>query len=84
MLVIYKWQLTVSRHQEVVMQRGARILTVQNQGGMLCLWAIVNPEAPTESRYFSVFGTGHPHESFPQNYIGTCQQGQYVWHVFED
>ena len=69
------------------MPQGAEILTVQTQGQIPCLWALVDPEAPTELRIIELYGTGDPfHEgSKPRKYIGTCQikGGESVFHVFE-
>ena len=66
---------------------GAEILTCQFQRGNLCLWALVNPDAPLETRIIRVYGTGHPVKAdIVQRYIGTVQDraGYLVWHVFEE
>jgi hypothetical protein len=67
------------------MPRSAEILAVQYQREVLCLWARVDPNKPTESRWFQVYGTGHEIESGPAlRYVGTVQQNSLlVWHVFE-
>lgn len=70
---------------------GAEILTVQTQndgiGGLeqICLWALVDPEQPTETRTFYAHPTGGNLGSRKQKYIGTVQMfaGKLVWHVFE-
>lgn len=52
-----------------------------------CVWALVDPDVEIETRYFEVYGTGHPipDDGKFRNYIGTCQfmQGCLVFHVFE-
>lgn len=57
-------------------------LSVEAQNGRLCLWALVDPAKPLETREFRVIGTGFPippdHE-----YVGTAQITPFVWHLFE-
>ena len=81
---IWKFPLA-GPHQGVVVPVGARVLAAQAQRGVPCLWMLVDPEAPTETRVFIVAGTGHslPHEIERAPYIGTVQIGEMVWHIFE-
>jgi hypothetical protein len=81
------WKFPVSPNVPVIeMPEGAEILTVQTQHGEPCIWALVNPAAKKEKRYFWVFGTGHnvPVEA-ERKYIGTFQLegGALVFHLFE-
>lgn len=73
-----------------MMPRGAKILCVQTQGQIPCLWAVVNDQHPLDPRTIWVAGTGHPiavHESmaYVDAYIGTfqLQGGALIFHVFE-
>jgi hypothetical protein len=80
--VIYKY---VIGGPKVIMPKGAKVLSVQNQGDEITLWALVDPdEAFAESRFFAIVGTG---QNFPyaanMQFIGTVQVGSYVFHVFE-
>jgi hypothetical protein len=63
---------------------GAEVCTFQWQNGVPCLWAIVDSEATKEVRKFAIFGTGY---ALPKEdaccYVGTTQDGPYVWHLFE-
>lgn len=71
---------------ECAMPAEAQPLCVQSQRDQPCLWALVDPLAPTAIRRFVTYGTGHSlYESDRIRYIGTCQQGggALVWHVFE-
>lgn len=82
---IFKYELSVDG-TNISMPVGAEILTVQSQNRTLCLWALVDPEAAKEIRYFEVFGTGHPigyDAGVSREYIATVQDGGFVWHVFE-
>jgi len=63
------------------MPRGAKPLYVGEQGEVLHLWALVDPEAPREPWEFCVSGTGH---EWPPGfvYLGTVQMAYgLVWHV---
>lgn len=81
---IYKYQLSITRVQEVVMPTGAKLLTAQMQGGMICVWAMVREGAELVKRRFSIVGTGHQSDLSEKNYVGTVQDDGFVWHVFDD
>jgi hypothetical protein len=86
MKTIWKFPLEVTDVQSVRMPRGARILCVQVQGGVPCLWAEVDPQAASEDRTLRIYGTGHPMAEGEQRvYIGTFQlvQMEMVFHVYE-
>jgi len=88
MKTIWKFPLELTDRQSVGMLAGAEILSVQIQGATVCLWAIVEPSGQREERVFEIIGTGQtvwPTEPDRQvrKYIGTVQQGPWVWHVFE-
>jgi hypothetical protein len=55
--------------------------------GIICIWAIVNPELENELRTFFVSGTGWDLSSAFSgkliDFYGTVIQEPYVWHVFE-
>ena len=80
---IWKFQL----EPVISMPKGAEILTVQTQAGTPFVWALVNPEAENEYRYFDIFGTGHnvPVGTEVMKYVATYQLhgGNLVFHVFE-
>lgn len=82
---IWKWTLAVTDVQAFDMPKGAKILSVQVQGGMPQLWAYVDPTEPRVTRTIRIIGTGHPIITHPGDYIGTFQMGggALVFHVFE-
>jgi hypothetical protein len=53
------------------------------QGTWITLWAIAGEMLPVCTRRFRVLGTGHVIRG-DMNYVGTVQDRQFVWHVFED
>lgn len=85
MTTIWKYPLKLQDHQSVDMPLGAEILTVQFQDGIPCLWAKVDSMMHNKKlRSIALVGTGHPvSEDGGCRYIGTCQQGPFVWHWFE-
>lgn len=80
---IWKFNIEVDRHQKVVMPKGAVMLDMQSQKGVLAFWACVDPNAPKVEREVSVIGTGHDLPGGEQTYIATAQQGSLVWHMFD-
>jgi len=81
---IWKYELEVTDVQSVIMPRGAEVLSVQNQGGSICLWVIVDPKEENVWREFEIIGTGNPMEpDIRRSFIGTVQVDRLVWHVFE-
>ena len=83
---IWKFRFEIVSPLRLSMPHGAEVLTVQDQDGAGCLWAIVESENKLESRYFEIFGTGqliHGDMGVERRYVATFQQPPYVWHVFE-
>ena len=61
------------------------ILSVDNQHGVLCLWALVDPEYSKKKTRIIIVGTGQPlPDSFIGTFVGTVIVGPLIWHVFED
>lgn len=82
--VIYKYPLQVEDEQIISMPKGAEILTVQEQHGKPCLWALANPQAEKEEVKIVMVGTGHIFNTKNLKYIGTCQciNRLFVAHIF--
>ncbi|MBX3579959.1 MAG: hypothetical protein KF723_22375 [Rhizobiaceae bacterium] len=86
-LTIWKFPLKITDVQDVEMPIGSRILSVAEQHGVICLWALVNPhpEAGKAVRRITIVGTGYPvPHGYTADYIGTVltSGGDLVWHVF--
>jgi hypothetical protein len=88
MNTIYKYALRQEELQMIQMPAGARVLTVQVQNNVPCLWAIVDPEEKKMvQRGFAIYGTGYPMRIVEVvQYVGTFQlcDGSLVFHVFTD
>lgn len=86
---IFKYPLQIKDQQVVELPVGAEILSIQNQNGTVCLWALVNPVIILKSeRLIEIFGTGNPiyyDMGINRKYIATFQymEGQFVGHAFE-
>lgn len=83
---IYKYAIEITDDQDIVMPVGAKILTVQNQNGVPCIWAMVDPNSEKENVHIRVHDTGHNvPDSDRLEYIGTFQMcgGSLVFHVFK-
>lgn len=89
-MTIWKYPLEIVDRQLVAMPIEATILSVDNQHGTVCLWAMVDPTTslpqlplPLTNRVIEIFGTGHPMPEGQREFIGTVIMGALVWHVFE-
>lgn len=85
MPVIYKYPVELKMTLELPLD--ATVLTVQMQHGTAQMWVLLNPEAPTTPRHFTVYGTGQtiPKTVTAATYIGTFQvdHGALIFHLFE-
>jgi len=70
---------------DIDMPRGAVILRLAPQGGVPHLWAEVDSEAEeAERRSFQIVGTGGPvPTACAKAYLGSWEQGPFVWHLYE-
>lgn len=88
MKTIYKYplDLQVLWYQKIQLPKNARILSVQYQGDVICIWALVDPDAPPVIREVFTCGTGHllVDEIEQKIYLATLQMpgSTFVWHVF--
>lgn len=83
-MVIWKYELALKGEQTISLPQGAEILSVGVQAGGIFIWAMVQPDAPIENRTLEIAGTGTPIDpGVARKFIGTVQQGSFVWHAFE-
>lgn len=85
---IFKYELSISDTQVVTVPVGYKVLSVQTQNGVPCMWCLVDKEEPTtEGLLIRMHGTGHPVEDAEHlEFIATFQigGGSLVYHVFKD
>ena len=84
MRTVYKYPLIVHEEQELMLPKGAQILSVANQNDSLVLYALVDAEK-TEREAYTIYirGTGHPMYHLGV-FIGTVSMfgGKLMLHVF--
>ena len=83
---IWKFNLEITDEQVLEMPVGSRLLKVDMQQEVPCLWAAVNPEAQKQPVKIRVIGTGHQIPDYKYlTHIDTFQMagGSLVWHVFQ-
>lgn len=86
MRTIHKFPFKVEDTVTLELPRGAVIIRVADSGQIAhhgLLWAIVDTDQPMERRAIYVRGTGHPLPAERTRYIGTFDDGPFVWHVLE-
>ena len=81
--VIWKFPLNLTDIQDVLLPIGAQILSVAEQNGVICLWAVVDPEAEDGTRLIEIHGTGNDFGPGNRLFLGTVVMNAFVWHVFE-
>ena len=84
MKTIWKYPLVLGQRQTICIPKGFKILTVQEQHGVICLWAEVIPPSQLENVIIKVVGTGHAEVTDVDEYLGTVQtnSGLFVWHIY--
>lgn len=89
-MIVFKYQLTqtINGWLTVRMPVGAKVLSVDVQNGIVCLWALVDESvSEREMRRFLVVGTGRGFTpTKPISFVGTVllMNGELVLHVFEE
>lgn len=55
---IWKYQMPVCEQFTMDLPKGAEIIRMDGERGMLWLWAVVDTSAPVETRHFEAFKAG--------------------------
>lgn len=85
---VWRFEVNIGRHEALPIPIGARPIHVGMQRQwpkppkVVNVWFEVNPAADRKLRTFVVHGTGHPIEE-GDVHIGTTQDGEFVWHLYE-
>lgn len=85
-VTIHKYQFDLSDEIEIVVTGVVRrLLTIQKQRGVWCVWVEVALLDGTKSNLrLNVVGTGHPvpqHDGY-LHYFTTVQDGPWCWHFY--
>lgn len=83
MLTIHKYQLE-ELEQTIEIPNGFKILSLQVQNDIPCMWVEVNTENHKVMIHVITVGTGHPLPHTDVVYVGTYQRfnGSLVLHVY--
>lgn len=85
MTTVWKFELGVDDKQTIMMPQGAQLLSIHEQYGRLCMWALVESDAIKVPREILILGTGHPAKDLTNyDYVGTAVMcgSSLVWHVW--
>lgn len=81
---IFKFELAITDFQRVEMPINSKILSVGNQRGRLCLWAMVSDSKHTDHVPIYIIGTCHEiNDATRHEFIGTVIIDPFAWHVFK-
>jgi len=83
---IWKYTLETTYFQQIKIPSPAKILTIQVQHGVPCIWVLVDLEEDLINKELIIVGTGHPvDDPHTLNYVGSFQlmEGQFIGHLFE-
>lgn len=84
---IFKYELKLVEEQKVEMPISAKIIHIDVQFGVICVWVIVDPLVDVyHKRTFHIVGTGHDMPKTEElTHIGSVlmKTGLFVWHIFE-
>jgi len=83
---IWKYQIPILEDFTVDLHEGAEIIRFANEGGMLWLWAIVEPNAPIKPKRILAFKTGAEMPMDNLNYLGCAAihiQAELMLYYFE-
>lgn len=87
MEAIWKTQIQLISVQEIELPVNAKVLCVQMQNNVPCIWFINRDVGSSNKtpRIFKMYGTGHQHNEITGSYIGTFQivDSALVFHLFE-
>lgn len=80
---IWKYELRGRGVSTRTMPIGARIVSLEIQNDIPCIWAIVEPGNPLQTREFCIVGTGWDIQIPNYTYVGMYQTRSFDWHVLE-
>ena len=82
MKTIHKFVLALASEQVILLNEGAKLLTIGMQYDKPCLWAEVDTDKPKVSTVVRMFGTGSTLPDNPGKYLGTVYLRYLVFHYY--
>lgn len=81
---IWKFPFDLAEVIKITAPEGARPLRVGlDPMGQACVWCEVNPDAPSSLLILFLVGTGSLIPSAAESYVGSYNDGSYVWHIYD-
>lgn len=85
---IWKYQMPVSEVFDMKLPKGAQIIRMAGENGMLWLWAVVDTQAEDEVRHFKAFKAGGtmPDDLSGHEFVGMAHiyiQAELMLYIFE-
>lgn len=87
MHTVYKYQFPVTDYFTLELPVGAKLVLLDVQNDVPCMWFLVDTSVIKEVRHFTVHGTGHAIDDMDKKtHIGSfmIHGGALVFHVFEN
>ena len=83
---IWKYPVTIGGDTKLLMQEGAEFIHAGlDPTGEPCVWALLDPNKQADvPRNLLVIGTGRAFDQPNAKFIGSINQGPFMWHVFEE
>ena len=81
MKVIYKYQVEVG-YNALNLPKDSVVVHFGNQDNKLCVWVLLDEDNPLELYEVHIVGTGWLRVQEDWKFLGTVQQGSFVWHAF--
>jgi len=81
---IWKYELEITDKQIISIPSVLKILSLQTQRGVPCLWVEIDDEFIKRDVTIVMFGTGHQMDTIERCFVGTFQtmNGSLVFHVY--
>ena len=83
MRTVWKIELDLTDYQKIMLPGRVKFLHVGEQDDKLMLWFECETDLADKVYLIGIHGTGHPIDQY-EEYIGSVQMGQFVWHVYEE
>lgn len=80
---IWKFEIPLGVNVVHEIPLGGVVVHTGTQNDTIFIWVEVDPSGYRIPRSFKAFGTGHAIQEPFTSYVGTVQQGPFVWHVYE-
>lgn len=82
---IWKFPIEIERDQTIQVPETRKFLHVGlDPSNEPCMWFIVDPNSYAVEFPVYVIGTGHPVPGDPLRFLGTFNQGPFIWHIFTE